>query len=284
MLDSSLVSFSYGVGSNNFQKLFGINNLSICNSISFEQSYLLGGSPMIGIANAPIEFSLSFDRSFIQQDPLLAYTGFNPIPLAYISCCGFNQKIKFENLYLNSYSAGFSVGELPVINTKFTTYSDVNKLNAIETISQQNSYTPSIPRLGSIKIIGNSAGEINGFNNIYSFDYSLEIKRQPYYSIGSRSAEVETILPININFSVNSKIFDVTILDKNFPSYLCKGFSTSSYSSFNCNLYNFEISVSGDGLFTNFPIKNASLVSSEIQYSSNSTPELRRNFIGYYGL
>jgi hypothetical protein len=297
MLDSSLIAFNYSVGSNNFKKLFGINNLSISNSISYEQSYLLGGSPMIGVVNSPIEFSLSFDRSFVEKDPLLDYTGLNPISLAYISRCGGNEKIKFQNLYLTNYSAGFSVGELPVINTKFSTYSNVNKLNSNDSFVQQNSYTSSVPRLGSITITGNSAKEINFLNNIYSFDYSLDIKRQPYYSIGSSAAVVETVMPITINFSVNSKVAGNRLVETSsaWPSYLCEelvrlqiGGSFLPSSSFEVKvpikLYDFQISVSGDGSNLLFPIKNATLTSSEIQFSSNNTPELKRNFIGYYGL
>ena len=285
MIDPSLVSFFYSdcTYSNtclNYKNLLGINNLSISNSVSFEDPSLLG-SNLLSIPNSACQFNVSFDRSFICSDPLLNYTGLSPIKDSYIS--SKSSRMYFNDLYLTNYSAGFSVGELPIINTKFTSFSEKNEYDRISPFFNPfeivNSST-DVPRLGSITISGEIARNLimqNGQNGIFSFDYSLEIKRQPYYSIGTYSACVSTVMPIVINFSVNSKILNQDYSIDNWPKYKL---NTLTFNKF----YDFDISVVTQNTNTSFPIRNATLVSTEVQYASTNFPELKRTFIGYYGI
>jgi hypothetical protein len=299
MNDPSLVQFYFHPNnpsninpftSRNFEMLNGINNLSISKSVSVEQQNLLGYGNVFPIPNAPCEFSVSFDRSFICRDPLLFLTGTSPLINSYLK--QDDRIICFNYLFLTNYSAGFSVGELPVINTKFVSYDERNadsipslNLFSLQRITQSIPAVPDsqVPNLGSIKITGTCASELLANNNIFSFDYSLDIKRQPYFGIGKRGAiSVETIFPINISFSINSKIASYSNL-KTWPGYL----DTSYFGSANPNdgkYYDFDIVVSGSTLDVSYPVRCAKLISTEIQNSSTSTAEIKRNFIGYYGV
>ena len=269
MNDPSLQKIYYSFG-NNLVELNGVNNLSISKSISFADQFILGGDSSLMQVNAPEQIEVSFDRSFIETDNLFSFTGSSPVNQFWI-----NDSKKFysiNSLYLNSYSAGFSVGELPRINTKFTSYGtsilqNVNPASNINYSSKQY----DIPKLGSISIVGTSSSEINNIHNIFSFEYSIEMNRQPFYTIGSLTpTEVCPILPLKINFSINSKMKDEASLIK--------------ISSMQQNNLDFDISIAGAVSTMSFPIRKAQLISSDITLSSSNTLELKRQFIGYYGL
>ena len=269
MNDPSLQKIYYQCGSN-LLELDNVNNLSIRKSTSFADQFILGGDSSLIQVNAPEQIEISFDRSFIKNDDLFRLTGSFPIEKLYV----YDSK-KFyliSNLYLNSYSVGFSVGELPRISSNFTSYGEViiqNSNPTLNIINSTNQY--DIPKLGSISITGSSNNEINNIHNIYSFDYSLEMNRQPFYTIGSlRPTEICPILPIKINFSINSKMKDEA--------------SLIEISSRTQNNLNFDISISGSLSTVSFPIRSAQLVSSDVILSSSNTLELKRQFIGYYGL
>ena len=283
---SSLNAFT----STNFEMINGINNLSITKSVSIEQQNLLGYGNLFPIPNGPSEFNVSFDRSFICKDPLLFLTGKNSLINSYLR--QDSDVFWFNNLYLTNYSAGFSVGELPVINTKFVSYDSRNasiipSLNLFSRVATTESIPPveysEIPTLGSIRLTGTCAKGLLETDNIFSFDYSLDIKRLPYFSIGGEylaTVSVETLLPIIINFSINSKISSYCHR-KNWPQYC----DDSSYKDSNAGkYYDFDILVSGSTLSTYYPIRCAKLISTEMQNSSTSPPEIKRNFIGYYGV
>jgi hypothetical protein len=255
---------------NNLIELNGVSNLSITKNTSFVDQFILGGDSSAMQVNAPEEIEVSFDRSFIQSDDLFRLTGSFPIQKTYIY--DSEKFYLLNNLYLNTYSVGFSIGELPRISTKFTSYGGSIIQNSNPTLDIVSPLSElDIPKLGSILITGSSSSEINDIHNIFSFDYSLDINRQPFYTIGSLNpTEVCPILPIRINFSVNSKMKDEK--------------SLVQISSRNQDNLNFDISVSGKNSIMNFPIRRAQLISSDITLSSSNTLELKRQFIGYYGL
>lgn len=269
MNDPSLQKIYYQCD-NNLIELNGLNNLSISKSTSFSDQFILGGDSSSIQVNAPEQIEISFDRSFIENDNLLKFTGSFSMEKMYIY--DSRKFYLMNNLYLNNYSAGFSVGELPKISTKFTSYGESiiqNSNPLLNIISSTNQY--DVPKLGSISITGYSSSEINNIHNIYSFEYSLEMNRQPFYSVGYlKPTEVCPILPIRINFSVNSKMKDEE--------------SLINISSIKQNSLDFDISISGSTSIMSFPIRKAQLVSSDIVLSSTNTLELKRQFIGYYGL
>lgn len=269
MNDPSLHKIYYKSGSS-YQELYGANNLSLTKNTSFAEQYLLGGYYSAIQVNAPQQVELSFDRSFINYDYLFQYTGIAAMDDIYVYN-GF-KFYYIKDAYLNSYSAGFSIGELPKISTKFISYgSELIEKSSIPSVTTQT-IPYDIPKLGSIFLSGTDSSLLTSIHNIFSFDYSLEINRQAFFSIGSKEAQVCPILPIKINFSLNSKL-------KSESNSLSESFSKIVQKN-----YDFDIAVSGSGSIMNFPVRNAQLVSSDITLSSNNTLEVKRQFLGYYGL
>lgn len=255
-----------------FKEMHGVNNLSLVKTTSYEDQYLLGGMTSAISVNQPEQLELSIDRSFIGFDPLFQYTGI--FPIYKIILLNGGGKYSLENLYLNSYSAGFSVGELPRISAKFTSYGGELFYPNNELGSPSEEYFYDIPKLGSISITQmNSSGIYENINgNIFSFDYSIEMNRQPFFSIGQKTASVSSILPLKINFSMNSKLL------------AGEAVSGLSFSKINEKNYNFNISISGSGQSMIFPITNSRLISSEVVLSNENTAEIKTQFLGYYGL
>lgn len=270
-----------------YYKIDAINNISLSKNNSFSEHYGLGSIQLPVNVNAPQSTELSIDRFLMydnsidskQEDIFYRYSGSNPLSEAIVYDNDTLYKVK--NLYLTNYSIGFSIGELPRINTKFTSYEipviskyDLDKDFKIEkSLDFSDAY---IPDLSSIKILDNNDNNNNAITlgyNIYSFEYSLEINRQPFFSIGSSTpSEVCEILPIKIIFTINSKIHSEE-LNRN-KDILTKKFQDNLH-------FKILVDIGGDIIFY---IKNAQLVNSEITLSTQNTLELKRTFIGYYGL
>jgi hypothetical protein len=252
-----------------YRELHGVNNLSLTKTTSYTNEYLLGGAIPASSLNTPEQLELSFDRSFIGFDHIFSFTG--SLPVSKVHIFHADGKYSLRDLYLNNYSAGFSIGELPRISTKFTSYGGELFYPEDEIVSPTNNFIYDIPKLGSISIRESGFPELVS-KNIFSFDYNIEINRQPYFSIGQKSADVSSILPLKINLSINSKLTKGQLSSEiDFPKFKEKN-------------YNFNISVSGSGYLMHFPITNSRLISSEVVLSSENTAEIKTQFLGYYGL
>lgn len=275
MIDPSLYKVYYLSGSNNEKKLIqlnGINNLLINQNISFETNFLLGGIQSSSSINAPKQIEVTFDRSYMQQDPLIKFTGNNFIEKLLVS--NGSQLYEVSNLYLKSYSAGFSVGDVPKINTAFVSFGE--KINLINSLPYNNIYELNseldIPKLGSIFLSGLHSQTFKESLNIFSFDYSININRQPYYTVGSeKPTEVCPILPLEISVSINSKLPDFS---KNTEMVLEK------YAKYT----EFDIVISGTNSNFSFPFRNGKLINTSIQLANQNTVEVKNNYLGYYGL
>jgi len=269
MNDSNIQKFYYQSG-DKLIALNGLNDLTVNNNISFAEHFMLGGVESSIQINAPQQIEVSFNRSFIAYDDLFKYTGSNPISKVYIY--NGDRFYYLNNLYLNTYSASFTVGDIPKISTKFILYGSQmyqDSYPSLDIIDYVDNI--DIPKLNSISITGTSADKIKNLYNIFSFDYNLEVNRQPYYNIGSEDvSEVCEILPIKINFSITSKIKD-------------ENNKIDSIEIMQDNL-NFDISVSGSLQTMSFPVRKAQLMSTELIMSNSNTLDFKRNFIGYYGL
>jgi len=273
-----------------YYKIDAINNISLSKNNSFSEYYGLGAVQLPMNVNAPQSTELSIDRFLMydnnsidsrQEDIFYRYSGSNPLSEAIVYDNDTLYKVK--NLYLINYSIGFSIGELPRINTKFTSYEipEISKYNLSDDfkINKSLDYPKAyIPNLSSITILNNDDTPNNiitfGYN-IYSFEYSLEINRQPFFSIGSSTpSEVCEILPIKIIFTINSKINSDEITRN-------KEILTKKTQE---NLEFKIVILIDDEKNIIFYIKNAQLINSEITLSIENTLELKRTFIGYYGL
>ena len=271
MIDPSKYKLYYlsGNAGNSFFELDGINNLTIQKNVSYDQHFSLGGIDAAYSVNAPEEVEISIDRSFINYDNIFDYTGIDPIRELRIYD-GINF-FSIANVYLKSYSATFSVGELPKITTSFSSYGfDIKQIEFFDG-GLINSKELDIPKLNSISISGLYDQGLKEKYNIYSFNYSLSINRQPYYSVGQKEpTEVCPILPLQIQVSVNSKI----------PNNSKEVYIADIKDKFR----DFDIVVSGSSSLFKLPIRKSKLVSSNILIANQNTVEVKNDFLGYYGL
>jgi len=186
---------------------------------------------------------------------------------------------------MQQYSAAFSVGDLPKINSKFISYGyDVTQANFLQEGLSPNipiaKYCTEtvIPRINSISITGDSTSmnylkitnNSQPVHNVYSFEYNLSIQRTPYYSVGSFYAKnVSTNTPYQVSLTINSKATSNYKNDK--TPYIAS--DIDSYLNFCLMICN-----------VSYLIQKARMVSSSAQISSQNTLEIKRNFIGYYGV
>jgi hypothetical protein len=275
MIDPSLYKVYYlsGVSTKKLIELNGINNLSINENISFEPSVLLGGLAASSSINSPKQIELTFDRTYTEKDPLINYTGNNFIEKLFVY--NGSQYYEISNPYLRNYSAGFSVGDLPKISTSFTSIGEdvvlSNTAPNLEIIKLNSEF--SAIKLCSIFISGiNQQNSFKENFNIFSFDYSINLNRQPYYTVGNcRPIEVNLILPLEISVSINSKLPNNSINHEMVQD---------KYSKFT----NFDIIVSGQYSMFSLPFRNGKLINTSVQLASQNTIEIKNNYLGYYGL
>lgn len=286
MLDSSVNKFYFlsgTVNSGSYAELDGINNLSISASQSYDKTFSLGGQLQPAALTSQTLIDVSFDRSFVQKDHLLSFTGANPLPAASI----YNGRYYYDvgNLYLMSYSAAFAVGDLPKINTKFTSFDgEIKQSDTLRgttgaggfTEFQRSQITLDIPKLNSIFITGSNATTLALLKNsvqIFGFDYNIAINRAPYFTIGSKyPTEVCPILPLDISLTVSSKLSSSSSSDVLHPSI------------FQSDHFEFDIAVSGASGVAYFPIRKARFVSHAVEAQGKNTVEVKRTFVGSFGL
>lgn len=270
----SINKIFYSSGSNLFKKYFEINGLSdvsLENSISLTNEFSLGLKNNSSFINSPLEIKFSFTRDYVNNDYLLNFTGESPIEEIYFF--NGNDYFLIKNLYLTNYSASFSVGSIPSIKNDFVAYGEkINQIQYIDDSYEISKVEIDIPKLNSIYISGLYEG-INKQYGLYEFNYSLNINRQPFYSIGNLSpVKISTIFPhqvqSSLNFVTSKQNYFENIVEDNFKK---------SYKDF-------DILVSGSNYISSFPMRNSSLINSSISLSSDSSAILTKNYIGYYGL
>ena len=288
-------------------ELCGVNHISIIKNISFAEQYSLGGLYNSTLINAPQQIEVSIDRNYIGCDPFLKYTGSYPLNTIYLYNGGYYYYC-VSNLYLNSYSIAFSAGEIPKITNKFVNYSsEIEEVRAIPPVNfDPNYYLLNNPEVGNhpyyscrpfehYRCYGQYEGRqknwgeyfnydipklndiclslFGAYYNIFSFDYELEMNRQPYFSIGDKSAKnINLITPLKINSNINFKLKKETESIDIFTNEMKQP--------------NFDIGiiVNGASSQTCFCISKAQVVSTEIVALNNSTLEIKAKFLGYYGI
>jgi hypothetical protein len=276
MIDPSSYKIYYlsgSIASGSLIELDGVNNFTIQKQISFDNFTAVGGMQTPYSINSPQQIEISFDRSYMQKDPLIEFTGTNPIPYFYVY--DTNRFYSIPNSYLMSYSSAFSVGDLPRISTRFMSFGeDISQVNILPNLSiNKLSDTLDLPKLNSISISGLYNSNFKKDFNIFSFDYSLSMNRQPFYSVGSTApTEVSLILPNRIDSSINFKL-----------SKSALSVDLADYQKIN-NKIEFDIKISGTGSSFSFPFRNGRLIANEIKLASQNTAELNSKFEGFYGI
>jgi hypothetical protein len=252
-----------------YYPLSGINNLSLSTSQSYQDPFVLGGNPSALQVNSPNQVELVIQYDLIQREQLLGFTGDSD----YLNVAIFNGSIYYtvNKFYLNQYDVQFSIGEIPKINAKFTSYgNDINNQTSITTAS--NPYQIDLPNLCSLFLSGTSSGVMLNNNNIYSSQYTITTNRNVFYSVGSNSAIVCLNKPINIGMTINSKFDEAAYIDNSIKP--------NTYPT-NLNLY---LVNSGTYSTTCYPMFNGRISSMEARLNSENFLELKREMVGYYGI
>lgn len=248
----------------NGQPLSGVSSVSMGYNNSLENSPSLGNAGFGFILNAPIEASVDISRFLLAADPVLAFTGnssfsgsFNYGGRAYF----------FESGYLSNYSVSCGVGQIPEVNTRVSVFCGLKSGEIISVpVIEESLFIPS-PR--SISVSGMDFST----NRVRQFNYSLDISRQPIYSIeGGKSAQsVNFVPPINISATVEIDSSNSSVRD-----------SYSFMDSFNEDSLIIDMKDRTlSQTIVNFNVPNVEVVGESLSSSSDGQPSKTIQFVGF---
>ena len=248
----------------NGEKLSGLSNVSIGYSNPLELSPTLGNAGFGFMLNGPTEATIEFNRFLIAADPVLNFTGDSSFSGA------FNyggRSYYFETGYLSSYSVSCGVGQTPEASSRISVFCGLKTGAAIQT--EQVGEGVFIPSQRSISVSGMDFAT----NRVKQFNYSLEISRQPIYSIeGGRAAQsVNFILPVNVSATVEIDASNSNMRE----SY---SFTEQSFDNgVNINIQDRTLTTT----ILDFPIPNAELISESLSSSADGQPSKTIQLAGY---
>ena len=251
-------------GSPSARELSGVQSLDMGYSNSSNIAKPLGSVRGVTTVGGATSQTVSFSRNLIYEDPILDFTGESEAMKGSFNYKN-NTSYGFNSGYLTSYSVNCAVGSVPKVNSSFVVYDEMKSgINASGTTQ-----TPiDIPSQGSIT----ATCDHSTTNRVLGFDYSLSVKKIPYYTIGSETpVEVKHVNPIEYSASVQIDVDDI---------FLASGFSFFEEGRSDKTL---SFSVKGrDGTnLQTLSIPKASLVSEQINASADGSVRLTLNYIGH---
>jgi len=246
------------------RELSGVNSLDIGYQNNSAITKPLGSVRGVTTVAGATNQTVSFSRSLIYDDPVLTFTGESKVMKGSFNYNN-NASYGFQSGYLTSYSVNCAVGSVPKVNASFVVYDEMKSgVNATGT-------TPTnidIPSQGSIT----ATCDHSTTNRVLGFDYSLSIRKIPYYTIGSETpVEVKHINPIEYSAAVQIDVDDI---------FLASGFSFFEEGRSDKNL-SFSIKGRGGNNLQTLSVPNASLVSEQINASADGSVRLTLNYIGH---
>ena len=246
------------------RELSGVNSIDIKYQNAANVVNPLGYKKGVTTIGGPTSQTVSLSRSLLFIDPLLDYTGANHIVTGSFNYNN-NASYGFNSGYLTSYSVNCAVGSIPKINASLVVYDEMRSgVNASGALTQ----TIYIPSQGSITATCDNTTT----NRVVGFDYSLEVARKPYYTVGAETpVEVKYISPIKYTASVQLEVDDV-FLESGY-SFLTTGKEEKSVS--------FNINGRDGTTLQSLTIPKASLVGEQISASADGSVRLTLNYIGH---
>ena len=245
-------------------ELSGIDSIDIGYKNASNITNPLGYQKGVTTIGGPTSQTVSLTRNLLFSDPLLDFTG-----SAHIVTGSFNYdnnaSYGFNSGYLTSYSVNCAVGSIPKINTSLVVYDELRSgVNASGTLAQ----TIYIPSQGSITATCDNTTT----NRVIGFDYSLEMGRKPYYTIGSEDpVEVKYIPPIKYTATVQIEVDDVFL--ESGHSFLTTGKEEKTVS--------FAINGRDGTSLQSLAIPKASLVGEQLHASADGSVRLTLNYEGH---
>ena len=251
-------------GSPSARELSGVQSLDMGYSNSSNIAKPLGSVRGVTTVGGATSQTVSFSRNLIYEDPILDFTGESEAMKGSFNYKN-NTSYGFESGYLQSYSVNCAVGSVPKVNSSFVVYDEMKSgINASGTTQT----SIDIPSQGSIT----ATCDHSTTNRVLGFDYSLSVKKIPYYTIGSETpVEVKHVNPIEYSASVQIDVDDI---------FLASGFSFFEEGRSDKTL---SFSVKGrDGTnLQTLSIPKASLVAEQINASADGSVRLTLNYIGH---
>ena len=252
-------------GSPNARELSGINSLDIGYQNSSSINKPLGSVHGVTTVAGATSQTLSLSRSLIYQDPLLSMTGSSSVVSASFNYNN-NTSYGFESGYLTSYSVNCAVGSVPKVNASLVIYDEMRS-----GVNKSGTFFPiqiDVPSQGSITATCDNSAT----NRVLGFDYSLSIKKIPYYTIGSETpVEVKHINPIEYTAAVQIDVDDI---------FLASGFSFFEEGRSDKNV-SFSVQGRNGTTLQTLTVPNASLVSEQLNASADGSVRLTLNYIGH---
>jgi hypothetical protein len=248
----------------NGQKLSGVSNLSLGYTNPLESSPVLGDPSFGFVMNGPIEGVVEFSRALIYNDPILNFTGDS----AFSGNFSYGGRAySFESGYLTNYSVSCGVGDVPQVNARVSVWCGLVSGESVP--SSQVDDGLFIPSPKSISVSGMDFAS----NRVRSFNYALDISRQPIYSLegGRSAAAINFISPINVSASVEMEIGASDM--RNSYAY------TQNFSSDNVSISIKDRSL--ENTLASFSVPNAQLLGETIQTSADGQPVKNLTFGGF---
>ena len=247
------------------QEISGLETLDIGYNNSATALNPLGYARGVTAVGGPTTQEVSFSRNLIYADPILDYTGTESIS----GSINYNGgSYGFTSGYLTKYSVNCAVNSIPKVNTSVVVYDEMRSgYNASGSESPPTIYIPS---QGSITATCDNTTT----NRVVGFDYSLAVKRKPYYTIGSESPSAVTmVLPIEYSASVQLEVDDA-FLESGY-AFLGTGKNSKTVS--------FSIQGRDGTSLQSLSIPNACLVSEKLNSSADGALRLTLNYMGHDG-
>ena len=257
-------------GKLNHESEFYISGLNLSGIESIDISYAqqnsiikpIGFSKGISVVNGEPQKSLSITRNLLYQDPILNYTG----DIAMDGSINYGEYCYgFKKGYLTEYMVNCAIGAVPRVSTNVVILDELTQSsNSIGNTIHPNIY---IPNQGSISMSCDNSST----NRVIGFDYSIKCNRKAFFTIGSElPKQISLIPPLEYSASVQIEIDNAFLQDS--ENYL---------SDRENKTVSFSIRGRNDQLIQNLMIPKASLVSEQINASSDGLLRLTLNYIGH---
>lgn len=249
--------------------LSGVTSLNGGYSIQENPINIIGKGYTFPVEQGPLVGNFSISKYYIGQDPLLQYTGDNPISgsINFVnSSIGKTQSFGFNSGYLTEYSLSAGIGRIPEASASIVVHGDIG--SGISASGNNAHPKIQIPNQGSISL------DASGYqtNRITDFSYSIRIDRSPVYKIGSPfPVQVDRAFPISQEASFNLEVHDFEITK--IQEYLI----SPKQQNLTFNLKNPIDSSS----IESFTIKKARLLSQSISSSSEDVLSVDLRYVGY---
>lgn len=252
---------------------FYLNDTLISGIQGLQISYDNGIKPSIKISDDNLNYSTSkpvianLDLNYIlsDNDRFIYYTGANYFSgkMEY-----GNNYFTFSSGYLTNYSISYKLGEYPLINVKNLILGELS--NSSGSFSYQPKY------LSDFNVADNCYVDLNlneaSSNRLESFNLSINIPREPVYTIGSYLPD-NVIIKYPIEILLN---FDFSISEY-IPEKVTNIFKSISNRNLTINFKKYNTNQS----LLKIDLANLVNNSTQLSYSINNDAKLNLNFATY---